>query len=92
MESERIEYSKKWYRESPSSEKKIKFSYIQDDLTLHFPTAYWNARIVSETVRAAFPRSESKITVLKNTSMNPESSSSAMVLQETKRRSTSLTY
>ena len=59
MDPEKVEYLKKRYRESPSSEK-IKFSDIQEDLASHFPTASWNARIVSETVRAVFPQSESK--------------------------------
>ena len=60
MESEKVKYLRKRYRESPSSEKKIKFSDIYDDLASQFLTATWNARIVSETVRAAFPQSESK--------------------------------
>ena len=96
MESERVEYLKKRYRESPLSEKKIKFSDIQEDLTSHFPTASWNARIVSETVRAAFPRSESKqhgrshsryIHGIEEIQCEPtESSSSAMMLLEAERK------
>lgn len=58
MESEKVEYLRKRFRESPSSEKKI--SDIKDDPISQFPSASWNARIVSQTVRAAFPRSESK--------------------------------
>lgn len=96
MESERVEYLKKRYRKSPSSEKKIKFSDIQEDLTSHFPTVSWNAQIVSETVCAAFPQSESKqhgrshsryIHGIEENQCEPtESSSSAMVLLEAERR------
>ena len=56
MESEKVEYLRKRFRESPSSEKKIKFSDIKDDLISQFPSASWNARIVSETVRAHLHR------------------------------------
>lgn len=96
MESDKVKYLKKRYRESPSSEKKVKFSDIQEDLTSHFPTASWNARIVSETVRTAFPRSESKqhgrshsryIHGIEENQCDPtDSSSSAMVLLEAERR------
>ena len=55
METEKVEYLKKRFRECPSAEKKIKFSDIQDDLVSRFPSTSWNARIVAETVRAAFP-------------------------------------
>lgn len=60
MDSEKVQYLRKRFRECPTGEKKIKFSDIKDDLVSRFPTASWNARIVSETVRAAFPQSESK--------------------------------
>lgn len=60
MESDKVHYLRKRFRECPTSEKKIKFSDIKDDLVSQFPTVSWNARIVSETVRAAFPQSESK--------------------------------
>ena len=59
MESDKVTYLRR-YRESPSAEKKVKFSDIEDDLTSQFPSTSWNSRIVSETVRAAFPLSESK--------------------------------
>ena len=58
--AEKIAYLRKRYRETPSAEKKVKFSDIHDDLTTQFPSVSWNSRMVSETVRSAFPQSSSK--------------------------------
>ena len=56
-----MKYLKKRYCESPSAEKKVKFSDLQNDLVSQFPKTSWNYRAVSETVQAAFPQSVSKM-------------------------------
>lgn len=58
--ADKIAYLRKRYQETPSAEKKVKFSAIYDDLATQFPSETWNSRMVSETVRSAFPQSSSK--------------------------------
>ena len=58
--AEKIAYLRKRYRETPSADKKVKFSDIHSDLTTQFPLVSWNSRMVSETVRSAIPQSSSK--------------------------------
>jgi hypothetical protein len=58
--TEKIAYLRKRYRETPSADKKVKFSDIHSDLTTRFPSVSWNSRQVSETVQSAFPQSSSK--------------------------------
>ena len=60
MDTEEVKYLKKRYRESPSAEKKVKFSDIHNELQSQFPTVSWNYRTVSETIQTAFPHSQSK--------------------------------
>lgn len=60
MDSDEVKYLRKRYHESSSSDKRVKFSDIQQDLVTRFPKKSWNSRIISETVRAAFPNSTSK--------------------------------
>lgn len=61
MDNDHVKYLKKRYRESPSAEKKVKFSDLHDKLSSQFPSASWNYRAVSETIKAAFPHSVSKV-------------------------------
>ena len=56
-----MKYLKRRYRESPSAEKKVKFSDLQSELVSQFPQTSWNYRAVTQTVQAAFPQSVSKI-------------------------------
>ena len=51
---------RKRYRESPSAEKYIKFSDIEDDLVSQFPSTSWNSQMVSKAVNTAFPQSFKK--------------------------------
>ena len=61
MDTDQVKYLKKWYCESPSAEKRVKFSDIHNELLSQFLNVSWNYRAVSETIQAAFPHSVSKI-------------------------------
>ena len=60
MDNDHVKYLKKQYLESPSAEK-VKFSDLHDKFSSQFPSTSWNYCAVSETIKAAFPHSVSKV-------------------------------